>query len=203
MKQNQRIHLPESTLRLLAEGIANRVTIRYYDGGTSHDYTCDSTPEDRSAIFPVAFGSLLGLNYGEEARSGDGEQVVMNTAEFTIMHLLPRVNTYDTIYNPLRAVLEAWRVASSAVRPRSSLSDWASRYIWDRFPDWLDFLNGVMAYPQPDNWVPYTCPDDAAVTLEAWKCDGIAKDMPAQDAGMLFLMWNLYVSDRSAAEGGK
>jgi len=131
-----RNHLPESVLRSVAESIASRVTFRMYINGNSHDVMKKSTASVRSAIYPVAYGALLGLNYGEEGRSSaPAERAILTSSEFTLMHLLPDVNTYDTIYNPLRAALELWRLSSGG--SRSSLSDYAERYAAKHYPDMI------------------------------------------------------------------
>jgi len=195
-----RIHLNETTMNLLADAIADRVTVRTWDNGNSYDYTGDSTPEDRSAIRSVAMGILLGLNYGDEARSMTGEalRVSLNTAEFILMQSLPCVNTYDTIYNPLRAVMQVWESASAPEQwnnPRVLVSGWASAYIWRRFQAWHGFFSDLMAYEPAECYYPLRSLEEAETTLEAWRADGIAEDLPAQDAGMLFLLWNLYIAD--------
>lgn len=186
-----RKHLHESTLRVLAGGIASAVTIRTYSGGCSRDITLPSTSEDRAAIMPVAYGALLGLNYGNEARSDAvAARSVLSAAEFTLAQLLPCVNTYDTLYNPLRSVLECWRFASERVPSYETAH--AARLLWLRFPQWLDFIRSVTEYAQPEELLPYTDPDDARTTLDSWKACGL-DGVPADDPGLLFLFWNLYV----------
>lgn len=187
--------LPETTLRLLADAIAARTTFRSYDNGNSSDTTEHSTPAFRAAIYPVALGTLLGLNYGDDARSAspDVERIILNTAEFTLMQAASGVNGYDTIYNPLRAVLDIWRLASDPCR--SSASSWASRLIWDRFPAWRDFFDELMPYSQPDEWCMLPDVRTAESTLSDWHSSGLDEGLPAHDAGLLFLLWNLYVSD--------
>lgn len=201
-----RKYLKESTLSVIADAIADTVVIRYDDYGTSRDERKKPDMRQHSVLRSVTLGALLGLNWGEETRSDRGrEDAIINAAEFTLLCCWPekegeKVNGYDSIYNPLRAVSETWRLASECTR-KGSLTDWCSRMIWRMFPDWRDFLDDVMAYPdQPEDWTPYTCPDDAAVTLDGWKECGMADDMPAQDAGLLFLLWNLYVSDHAAGK---
>lgn len=198
-----RKYLKETTLSAIADAIAETVVIRYNDNGSSRDERQTPTVQQRQVIRSVALGALLGLNWGEDNRSDRGrEDAIINTAEFTLLCCWPKkdgecVNGYDSIYNPLRAVVEVWRLASEGTRNGSrSLS------VWHMFPEWLDFLNAILAYPdRPEDWTPYASPDEAAVTLDAWKECGIVDDMPAQDAGLLFLLWNLYVSDYAPEKG--
>lgn len=202
-----RKYLTEKTLSAIADAIAETVVIRYDDNGSSRDERVKPTVQQRQVLRSVALGALLGLNWGEDNRSDRGrEDAIINTAEFTLLCCWPKkdgecVNGYDSIYNPLRAVVEVWRLASEGTR-NGSITDWCSRSVWHMFPAWLDFLNAIMAYPdRPEDWTLYVSPDDTAVTLDAWKECGIEDDMPVQDAGLQFLLWNLYVSDYAPEKG--
>lgn len=194
-----RTYLPENTLRLLANAISAHVTVRRYNNGNSEDVTFDSAPEDRAALQPIVFGSLLGLNWGDDNRNDPGRaSAILNASEFILMNTLPLVNTYDTIYNPLRAVLDVWQFASDPLHAR--LAPVHARYIWDILPAWHDFLAGILAYAAPEDYAFLSGLDDARSLLEDWTRDGITEDIPAPDAGMLLLLWNLYVHQHKEKE---
>lgn len=191
-----RNYLNESTLNLLADAIAAHITIRTYVNGTSYDTTRASSDTEHAAIRSVAVGSLLGLNYGDAARSGASDSVVLNTAEFILMQSLRTANTYNTIYNPLKAILEAWRLASELTR--NHLSSWSARVLWNLFPAWHDWFTALMAYEPDDAWGPIRTLQDAEETLKEWQECGLADDIPAHDAGLLFLLWNMFNADHHA-----
>jgi len=189
-----RIHLPENTLRIIADAISSHITVRTYVNGNSKDVTFDSTSEDRSRLFPVAFGALLGLNYGDENRNTPGHaRAILNASEFILMESLPLVNTYDTIYNPLKAVLDVWCFAS--VPDASGPSDWAARSVWNLFPAWRDYLGEL-----PAEYRYMKSMEDAEKYLEELKSiDGLPSipyPLPVPDAGLLFLLWNLFCCEQ-------
>lgn len=197
-----RIHLSETTLTAIADAIASTVVIRKYTGGTSVDIRQTPTKAQRSAIHAAALGSLLGLDWGEDTRNNKGggrEDAIINTAEFFLLCTSDDINGYDTIYNPLKAVTEVWRLASEAGKRNGTLTDWCARLVWSLFPDWRDLFDGVMAYAQPEEWFMLGNLAEAETTMEAWQRDGITDGLPAPDVGLLFLLWNLYVSDHQKA----
>jgi len=187
-----KIHLHESTLKAIAEAIAARTTIRTYTDGTSNDNTRQSSPAERAAIFPVTMGALLTINYHTPTDAYTA--AVLDMAEYTLMQAVPRANTYDTIYNPLQAVLEAWRAASEGTP--SYLTQWAAAAVWRLFPDWHDFIRSVFAYESEESFVPLPDLNAAADTVASWHKAGI--DTPSPDAGLLFVLYNLYVLEHKA-----
>lgn len=104
-----RDHMTEEELRTWARDIAGSIMIRTYDNGNSNDTRRTTTTKEYEIIFKIAFGALLGLNYGEDTRrSREREQAIIDSAEFTLDLFIPEANGYDTIYNPLRRCLEQW-----------------------------------------------------------------------------------------------
>ena len=190
-----RIHLPEETINLLADAIASKITIRTWTGGTSHDVTTTPTAAQRKTVKNVAKGALLGLRWGEDTRANVGgrEQAIIEAVEFILLCSLPDVNSYDTIYNPLLAVTEIWRLASEHTW-RGSRTDWAARLFRDRFPAWCDVIGSNFEYCQDEDWTPLNL-EDAKVQLDGMQESGMLESIPEaqQDAGMLYLVWNMHV----------
>lgn len=187
--------LHESVLSAIADRISQTITVhKHYDGGTEH-VTRTAFPTERARIRSVALGALQGLNWGDDTRSalGGREQAILDTAEFIMMQFIPCANAYDTLYNPLRAVTEAWRIASE--HQTGYASEWATETVWRLFPEWHDFLLSVTAYVDEADLGLYSRPGEAKTTIEDWKKWGL-EGLPAEDPGLLWLFWNLYmVSD--------
>ena len=90
----------------MAEKIAESITMRTYDETGSHDVTRPTTAPEREIIKNIAIGALT--SYGYRTDQTGSWYSILDMAEFTLMHFIPGVNTYDTIYIPLRNVTETW-----------------------------------------------------------------------------------------------
>ncbi len=104
-----REHKSETILKAMAEKISQSIMIRNYVNGNSNDTRRKTSSVEQEIIYKIAFGALLGLNYGEKVRSNrDMEQAIVDTVEFIIGEFIGDCNGYDTIYIPLKKVLESW-----------------------------------------------------------------------------------------------
>ena len=59
---------PEDKLRKKAEEISGSLYLRECEEGCDHRRP--TTEVEKRILFDIAFGALLGLNYGEQVRSG-------------------------------------------------------------------------------------------------------------------------------------
>ena len=195
-----RTHLPETTLRLIADTIASTVTVRTYVNGSSRDIRQVPTEKQRQAIKTAAYAGLLGLNWGDANRSDKGrEDAILNTTEFMLIVAdtgSDEVNGYDTIYNPLKATIEAWRLASERTRNGSYTDVFAGQF-QSMFQDLYDLIDHFMDYAQDEEYGPLFTLEDAQVNLEGWQECGALDDIPEeqQDAGLIYLLWNMYITE--------
>ena len=112
-KGDVRRFYPEDKLREMAEKISGSLYLRECEEGCDHRRP--TTDIEKRILFDIAFGALLGLNYGEQVRSDRNlEQAILNTVDFTSNLMLPGTNGYDTIYNPLREALDEWELENRA-----------------------------------------------------------------------------------------
>ena len=114
--ESKRCYLPETVLRKMAAEIAENITFRTYVDGSSKDITRKSTDAEQDIIYKLAYSALLGLNYGEVARQCESaENAILNAIEYAIIMMIPHVNSYDTLYIPLRKMLAFWRESQEDV----------------------------------------------------------------------------------------
>ena len=105
----EREHKTQDELKQIAESISESIMIRTYTNGSSNDERRETTLEEKSIIYKIAYGALLGLNWGEDCRrSRIAEQKIIDTAEFQIGLFIPECNGYDTIYIPLKKAVKNW-----------------------------------------------------------------------------------------------
>lgn len=109
-------------LREIAEQISNRIVIRTYVGGNSHDNARKPTKKQKQIIYDVAYSTLSSLNhycrYSKNWYSA-GAQEAIGTAEFILDTMLDNTlkdgeecNGYDTIYCPLSRAFTQWEEES-------------------------------------------------------------------------------------------
>jgi len=103
--------IADSELKAMAEKISRSIMIREYMNGNSTDTRRKTSSAEQDIIYKIAFGALLGLNYGEKTRSSrEIEQAIVDTVEFILDLFISDCNGYDTIYIPLKKVLADWEI---------------------------------------------------------------------------------------------
>lgn len=106
-----RKHKTENELKDIAIEISEGlITVYDFDTDLNTVYKKRKpTKTEKSIIYKVAYGALLGLNFGPECRdSKETAQAIIDTAEFTLGCFLDYVNCCETIYIPLKKVVENW-----------------------------------------------------------------------------------------------
>lgn len=110
-----REHKMESELKGMAFDISQRIAIRTYDGGNSRDEWRDADDAESRALFNIAFGALLTLNWGEDnrGRNSGAVQAIIDAAEFTCDLFIREIhgeecNGYMTMYCPLKKIVREW-----------------------------------------------------------------------------------------------
>lgn len=108
-KPEVRAYKTEAELREMAEAISEEIVIRTIENGNSRDTRRKASKPEKAIIYKIAYGALLALNHGEEARSSRlAEQSIVDGAEFTIDLFIPDCNGYDTMYRPLKKAITEW-----------------------------------------------------------------------------------------------
>lgn len=91
-----------SQLREIARDIAGSVVIRTYVDGNSKDTRRETTPEEKEIIRNVAYAAMIAYLH----RTETDINAILDMAEFTLMQFIENVNTYDSIYIPLRKITQ-------------------------------------------------------------------------------------------------
>lgn len=103
--------MTENEMREAASEMAEKLTIREYDDGSSVDYQRSSSPEEKAVLENVFYAAMLTLSLHGSELTKEKIQMVKDFAEFQgdiLMHDIGTpVNGYDTIYNPLGRFVEA------------------------------------------------------------------------------------------------
>ena len=110
-KPEIRQHKSEAELKAIAEEISQTIMIRSYNNGNSTDTRRETSTAEKEIIFKIAYGALLGLNWGEQTRSSlQSEQAIIDTVEFIMGQFIWDCNGYDTIYLPLKKAIQEWGI---------------------------------------------------------------------------------------------
>lgn len=88
----------EKELKQIAVERSYEVVERKMENGNTKDFKRLATAKEQAIVEKILFGGLLAIN------SGTNKQGVMDACEYIGMLFLPKLNTYDTIYNQLREV---------------------------------------------------------------------------------------------------
>lgn len=62
---------------------------------------------EHNAIYAAAFGALQAYN-GISVKNQHTRQAILDAAENILSNMLPRCNTYETLYIPLNEILKKW-----------------------------------------------------------------------------------------------
>lgn len=109
MKKSEREFQPETVLKEWAHNAAETVVFHTYVDGYRQDIRKKPTKNQREIMEKIIYGALLGLNWGETNRSETvAEDAILNAAEYMCIVMLPEVNSYDSVYIPLRHICKAW-----------------------------------------------------------------------------------------------
>jgi len=93
----------EQELKIMAETMAETITIRTMENGNSHDTTRTSTDGEKNILKNILSGALLTINFGTDYAGK--KQAILDMAEFTTMQFLPNANCYDSVYCKLQLAI--------------------------------------------------------------------------------------------------
>ena len=86
----------EQELKEYAKEQSKTIVIRTYTNGSSKDERREATKPERKIIESIIYGGLLAIN------SGANVQSVADAGEYIAKLQIPEMNSYDTIYNPIK-----------------------------------------------------------------------------------------------------
>lgn len=107
MTQKEFAEIGEPDYRMMANEIAQKITIRSHNENGTKDETRPTTKAERQIIKELAFAAMLAYGYRSE-ESGGSLDSVLDTIEFALRRFIPEANTYDTIYIPLKKAMGLW-----------------------------------------------------------------------------------------------
>ena len=91
----------EKDLHEIASEIAQNITIRSYDNGSSVDTKRSTTKPEAEIISNIAFAAL----YAYRWRDNGTVDSILDVAEMALDQFFPEANGYDTIYLPLKKAM--------------------------------------------------------------------------------------------------
>jgi hypothetical protein len=94
------MRVTEQELREYANKRAESIVVRTYNEHGSRDDRRKTTKTEKRIISAVILGGLLAI------RDGADRQSVQDACEYVGKLLIPAMNGYDTIYNPIREYRE-------------------------------------------------------------------------------------------------
>lgn len=96
-----RVYKTAEQLRSMATELASTITTRE----DNIDYKRATWLREKEILYKIFYGALLELNRNGGSQFDYG---VLNCAEMTADLFIPYMNGYDTVFCPLRRVLENW-----------------------------------------------------------------------------------------------
>lgn len=181
-------HMSETALAIIARRMSRKIVIRSYINGCSADRRRECTNDEQVKLYRVLYAALLSINYCAR-ENADMRKAIMNSAEFTLHQFIPDANTYDSVYNRIRCLLDVWD--NSADGP--ALAHWHYTGIRNLFPEELDYLDDWLTYPNTEI-TPMEDLEDARSQIDGMMTD--ADDMlpeTLQNPDIMMLLWNTYV----------
>lgn len=107
MTQREFAEISEADYRIMADEIAQKITIRSYNANGTKDETRPTTKTERQIIKELAVAAMLAYGYRNE-ESGGSLDSILDVTEFALRRFIPEANTYDTIYIPLKKKMGLW-----------------------------------------------------------------------------------------------
>ena len=185
--------ISEKAIAIIARHLCQSITIRTYDdAGNSFDNHREANSQEQDILFKIAQGALLGINYCAR-NNKDMVQAILDSSEFTLMHFIPGVNGYDSLYAKLKAVTDIWEDSTGD----KTLSHWQLTGIWNLFDKEMRTIDDWLDYADEDSLV--TMDREGAETqIEEMKVtfqDDLGDELPEdlEDPDIMMLLWNAYV----------
>lgn len=183
--------MTEKALAIIARRCARSLVIRSYNESGSLDTWRECTVDEHAKLFNIAFAALLSLNFYGRVAGPELIKGVLECSEFTLQRFIPDANTYDSLYNKLRCVIDVWTDSVSG-RP---LQHWHYTGIRNLFPDELDYIDSWLEYAG-EEILPLDSREDAQTQIDGMMECVDPDDQPPedlQDPDIMRLLWNTWL----------
>lgn len=92
-------------LKEISNDIAKTIVIRSYKNGSSSDDQREATLPEREILSKLIYAAFVAYGYRSKENGGSLD-AVLDMAEFACHQFLPEANAYDSLYTPVKRLIE-------------------------------------------------------------------------------------------------